>query len=220
MQWHYLDSELEGFSAHTPALDGTALVLKKIEDCRGELDPQELAEIQPMAERRQFEFASGRYCAHVAQKMLGLSPQPILRKRRAPLWPETFIGSITHSDLIAGAVVSTALRGVGLDIEAAGRVEEELYRVLFNKAEQAQISAADFDAATVLFSAKEAGYKAINPIGQKFIGFLEAEIILQPADQTFTIRYLGDHEPNRALESGYGFWREHDGQIMTVFVIE
>lgn len=220
MHWHYLDSELEGFSTLTPALEGTALVLQKIRDCRTELDPQELVEIQPMAQRRQFEFASGRHCAHVAQKIVGLSPQPVLRKRRAPLWPDTCIGSITHSDTIAGAVVSTTLRGVGLDIEAADRVEEKLYRVLFNDAEKAQISAADFDAATVLFSAKEAGYKAIYPIGEKFISFLEAEIILQPADQTFTIRYLGDHEPNRALENGYGFWRENHGQIMTVFVIE
>ena len=220
MQWHYLDNEFEGLSSSLPDLAGTALVLAKIEDHRGELDALELAEIQTMAQRRQFEFASGRYCAHLAQKMVGLVPQPILRKNRVPLWPGSCIGSITHSDKIAGAAVSTSLGGIGLDIEAAGRVEEKLFRVLFSDTEKKQISASDFDAATVMFSAKEAGYKAIYPIGQKFIGFLEAEIVLHPADQTFTIRYLGDHPPNQALEGGYGFWREHQGQIMTVFVIE
>ncbi|XOV81696.1 MAG: 4'-phosphopantetheinyl transferase [bacterium] len=220
MQRHYLDSELAGLAIEVPDVTDTALVLSKIADFCDELHPEEKLEMHSMAQIRQLAFASGRHCAHQAQHMLGLAQAPILRDKRVPLWPAASVGSITHSETVAGAVVSTSLRGVGLDIESSGRVEEKLFRVLFNEQEKEQIRNARFDAATVMFSAKEAGYKAIYPTGRKFIGFLEAQIILNPAAQTFTISYLGDHAPNRVLERGYGYWREHHGQILTLFMIE
>jgi 4'-phosphopantetheinyl transferase EntD len=90
---------------------------------------------------------------------------------------------------------------------------------LFTEAEKQHISQLGADAATVIFSAKEAGYKAIYPIGRQFIGFLEAEIQIHPQTQTFDIRYLGEHPPNMQLNEGKGFWREHNGQVMTLFVL-
>ena len=73
--------------------------------------------------------------------------------------------------------------------------------------------------ATMMFSAKEAGYKAIYPIGQQFIGFKEAEIELDPASQQFRIKYLGRHKPNKLLEKGKGYWQLIDNQLMTLFTI-
>ena len=68
-----------------------------------------------------------------------------------------------------------------------------------------------------MFSAKEAGYKAIFPVGKEFVGFKEAEIVLDEAAQTFKIRYLGDHEPNKALNGGEGRWAIALDHVFTFF---
>ena len=82
-----------------------------------------------MAEQRQIGFSAGRYCAQKAQIALGLTPQAIGRNQRAPVWPKSLRGSITHSDQYAAAVVSTYLNGVGIDLELRNRVDEKLHRM-------------------------------------------------------------------------------------------
>lgn len=218
MQWRFLTAELRGFEEGCPDVAGTAVAMAPVADYRDQLFASEAAALEPMAERRQRGFSSGRHCAHLAQQTLGLTPEPIGRADRIPIWPSSSVGSITHTNAVAAAVASTRLTSVGIDLEVAGRVEEKLYRMLFTASETSRLSNYEFDAATVAFSAKEAGYKAIYPLGQKFIGFKEAEIEL--GDQhTFSITYLGSHAPNQALEQGWGYWRIHDDHVLTVFVI-
>jgi 4'-phosphopantetheinyl transferase EntD len=72
----------------------------------------------------------------------------------------------------------------------------------------------------VAFAAKEAGYKAVFPIGGAYIGFQEASIDLNWQAQRFHIRYHGDHQPNRALESGVGYWRLTDSHVIVFFAIQ
>jgi 4'-phosphopantetheinyl transferase EntD len=71
-----------------------------------------------------------------------------------------------------------------------------------------------------MFSAKEAGYKAIFPYGRRFIGFHDARIELDLSQQQFRVRYLGDHKPNSLLDSGIGYWHCADGHVLTIFVLE
>ena len=219
MQWQFLDPDLAAFEAFFPDSDSCAISMCRIADHEGDLFPQELEALGSMLRKRRDGFSSGRHCAHLVQQQLNLQEQPVLRRERAPLWPDHSVGSITHSDEIAAAIASTAHRGVGIDVEQAHRLEEKLYRVLFTEAEQAAFGQYDFDAATVVFSAKEAGYKSIYPQVGKYIGFMEAQIHLDAASQRFTIEYIGDHAPNRLLDSGVGYWREADGHILTVFLI-
>ncbi len=219
MLWKFLDSELEAFAVDFPELPETALAMAPVADFRHELLEEERGETEKMAEARQLGFSSGRYCAHLVQAMLGLKVQAIGRADRAPVWPDHSMGSITHSATIAAALASTHFRSVGIDIEQTGRVEDKLHRMLFTEAEQARLKSHGFDAATVVFSAKEAGYKSIYPLAQTYIGFQQAEIRLEPDSRSFTIDYIGEHVPNRVLNSGRGYWREHAGHVMTVFVI-
>ena len=72
---------------------------------------------------------------------------------------------------------------------------------------------------TLAFSAKEAGYKAIYPLGRTYIGFQEVEVSLHN-DGTFGFRYFGDNPVNQLLEQGQGYWLERDDHILTLFVIE
>lgn len=219
MLWKFLDSDLEAFKHGFPDLTGTAVVMSSVADYRHELLGAEHDETQKMAEVRQFGFSSGRHCAHLVQEMLGLDIEAIGRADRVPVWPKHSMGSITHSSRIAAAMATTHFSSVGIDIEETGRVDSKLYRILFTEAEQARLADHKFDAATVVFSAKEAGYKAVYPLAQKFIGFQEAEIHLDADSSSFAIDYIGDHAPNRVLNSGQGYWLEHDGHVMTVFVI-
>ena len=175
---------------------------------------------QQMGTKRRADFASGRHCAHLAQQQLGLSLQPILSNERAPVWPEGQCGSISHTKDWALAAVSTTLRSIGVDVEAQGRVTQKLYRTLFRPQEVASFATLPASAPSVAFAAKEAGYKAVFPIGGAYIGFQEASIDLNWQAQRFHIRYDGDHQPNRALESGVGYWRLTDSHVIVFFAIQ
>ena len=219
MHWQFISPRLSGLELTDTHFPQTSIVLSDVEDYRDQLFPAEAAEVEPMAEVRQIEFATGRHCAHLAQANLGLDVMGIPRKDRVPVWPAHSVGSITHSSKVAAAMASTHFHSVGLDIEELGRVGENLHRLLFVEEEEAYIATSTFDAATVIFSAKEAGYKAIYPIAGKFIGFKEAQIHLDSSRQTFTIEYLGDHAAIRAVHSGQGYWQCHGDLVLTVFVI-
>jgi len=219
MKWQFLDAGLSGFGIGFPDVPQTAIAMASIADFRGELLQTETAEMEAMAETRQLGYSSGRHCAHLAQAMLGLEVQAIGREARVPLWPAHSVGSITHSPGIAGAISSTSCRGVGIDLEQRGRVSVKLHATLFTQAERSRLGVNGAAAADIMFSAKEAGYKAVYPLVGRYIGFQEAEIHLDIAEGTFTIDYVGDYSPNRALNTGLGYWRVHADHVLTVFMI-
>lgn len=117
--------------------------------------------------KRQREFALGRHCAHAALSKLGVATEAILRGRQSePLWPSGVVGSISHTQGYAAAIVAPEARyaGIGLDAERIGGVTPKLEPKICTLAERALLEslAADERArcATLLFSAKEAVYKA------------------------------------------------------------
>jgi len=219
MKWQSEGADLAKFQDGFPDLSGAAVAMCAVADHRGELFDAERAEIGTMAEVRQMGFSSGRYCAHAAQKLLGLAPQAVERDDRVPIWPGHSRGSITHSRTTAAAIAAVGYDGVGIDLEETGRVTEKLYESLFSGAEISQLEGRNFDAASVMFSAKEAGYKAVYPLAQKYVGFHEAEVRLSTDHREFIIDYLGQHEACRVLNEGKGYWYETAGQVLTIFVI-
>lgn len=114
------------------------------------------------------EFAAGRHCAHQALQALGVAADvPLLRgPHREPLWPAGWVGSITHTTGYCAAVVApaSACAGLGIDAEHCGRVGPELWPMLFDASELAQLHSlqplARDRLATVLFAAKEAFFKS------------------------------------------------------------
>ena len=211
--------EREEFAQLLPdglAMAETALSIAAISDRVDLLSGEEKAELSPMAPKRQAGFSSGRYCAARAQSLLKRDPEPILREERTPIWPQGLWGSITHTEHIAAAMVSS-VRSVGIDLEELDRMHEGLHKTLFTENELVALANYSVGADTIMFSAKEAGYKAIYPVGKKFIGFHEAEIELDESSQTFKIRYVGDHEPNKALNSGEGRWAIALDHVFTFF---
>ena len=70
-----------------------------------------------------------------------------------------------------------------------------------------------------MFSAKEAGYKATFPLAHRFIGFKEAEIDIDWTAGRFAFRYLGDHAPNRVMETGEGYFLFYERYVLSLFII-
>jgi len=219
MLWEFVDPTLAEFELQMPSLSDVAVVLAPVSDYRDTLLGVEQQALDEMSLSRQHAYSSGRHCAHRSQELLSLDVQPIGRTGRVPSWPAMCHGSITHSRALAAAVVATGGIGVGIDLEAVGRVKPRLYDALFTQYEQSTLNSYEFDAATICFSAKEAGYKAIFPSTRKFIGFQEAEVYLQPEMRRFTLGYLGPDEESQRLEDGWGCWSVHAGHVLTLFFL-
>lgn len=220
MRWLSEEASSRELDPDWPVLPNTALiVMKKIDRSHGLLG-EEADMARTMGDKRRADFSSGRYSAHKAQALLGLEPQPILREERSPVWPPGQCGSISHTRDWVVAGVSTELKSLGVDIESIDRVKPRLYQTLFRPEERSVLAGLPRAAPTVMFCAKEAGYKAIFPIGGTFVGFQEASIELDWYRQKFHIRYHGAHAANQTLESGFGFWRLTPGHVITFFSIQ
>lgn len=100
----------------------------------------------------------------------------------APLWPEGWVGSLTHSaGWGAVAVARTdAIRALGIDLEDPQRMKRALWAHVLTPSEILALAGLPEDVAnekaTASFSAKEAIYKAIAPLGGRTPGFHEVEL--------------------------------------------
>lgn len=155
------------------------------DELRGyEPHPDELQCLSPKAtEKRRVEFFLGRLAARRAFEVLGVTPQPVLKgESREPLWPEGIVGAITHKGDRAAAVVARTERtcGVGVDLESLRQpVSFKISTRVCTEAEQAWLAEApeEKDARLkMIFSAKEAGFKAFYPIEQIYLGYRDAEL--------------------------------------------
>jgi 4'-phosphopantetheinyl transferase EntD len=176
------------------------------------LPAPEAALVEKSAPKRQREFALGRICARHALAKLGHRGAVIGRAANgAPLWPQGIVGSITHTQDYAAAAVGEArnFSGIGVDAERVGGVTEDLWLRLFDDAERASLTGLDAAEqpviATLLFSAKEACYKAWGGVGT--LAF--REIRVTPQGDRFTAVRAG-----KILQGRYAV----DGDLMVTAV--
>lgn len=150
--------------------------------------PEEEAALCGAVPARRAEFAAGRTAARQALAALGLHAVAIPAGRdRAPVWPQGISGSISHGAGYAVAAVHGG-RPLGVDLEAEGAVEPDLWPVVCCVDELAALPDTDRRQAVArVFSAKEAVFKAQYPLTGAMIGFDAVEVRLQ-ADG-FTARF-------------------------------
>jgi 4'-phosphopantetheinyl transferase EntD len=131
----------------------------------------EAAHLAGAVAKRKLEFAAGRAAAREAMAALGMPLEAVLSSAsRAPVWPEGVQGSISHSDQLCVAVVCPAGRVIGVDVEPAAPLEADLMaEVLGHPPDSCDLK--DRLAATLVFSAKEAAFKAQYPLSKRMIGF-------------------------------------------------
>jgi len=148
------------------------------------LHREEEPAVAKAVEKRRVEFAMGRTCARRALCALGLSPVALPANRdRSVQWPREVQGSITHTEglCVAVAARSSDLSGIGIDAERADRVTPKIWKQIASPAEIGWFEAAQTPGeaaarSTLLFSAKEAFYKAQFCVTQAWVGFHDVEL--------------------------------------------
>lgn len=159
------------------------------------LPPEEAALVAGAVEKRRRDFALGRSCACAALAQIGHADAVVGRGAGgAPAWPNGVIGSITHTQGFAAALAATAgpYQGLGIDAERSNGMDEKLFARLFTPPERGWLAglpeARRKCAATLLFSAKEAWFKAHHPATGQRLNFQQVEIT--PGEGDFSARRL------------------------------
>lgn len=139
-----------------------------------ELAPQ----LRRAAPKRRAEYFAGRVCATLATKHLtGQFQQISFQEDRSPLWPERIVGSISHTNNHAVALVANHPHYslLGIDVEEIVNCQDAalIGRAVGSSTEYLQKAPGmtDSEFATLVFSAKEAFYKAVYPLVRQLFDF-------------------------------------------------
>jgi 4'-phosphopantetheinyl transferase EntD len=195
--------------------------------------PLEAPLVAKAVDKRKREFTSARHCARVAMEKLGVEPAPIMRgKSGAPQWPKGVVGSLTHCDGYRGAVLaySMQVRSVGIDAEPHGPLPDGVLEAVSLPAEREWLETAgreDIHWDRVLFCAKEATYKAWEPLTGRWLGFEDAHITFERTGSgddlsgTFHSELLvpGDTVTGPPLSAFDGRWMVAGGLVMTAISV-
>ena len=187
------------------------------------LAPAEQQLVQNAADRRKVDFGDSRWCAHQAMRPLS-EDQPIMRGARGmPIFPNGVTGSLTHTEGFRAALVgrSQRWRSLGIDAEPARKLPDGVLQAIANRQEERRLSKLVVDhgqefAETVLFSAKEATYKAWFPLTHRFLDFDQADIDVR-TDGTFTSYLLTRPVPVPFIQ---GRWLVRQGVVVTIAAIK
>lgn len=173
-------SDIDGVAARARHLFGPAVAIGA-RDPRSDPAPlwcEEEPAIRHAIPSRCREFANGRMAARHAMDQLGLPACGIpAGEDRAPVWPAELVGSLSHSSTacIAALALRRDLRAVGVDIESADPLEDDLVPTVCTASERAWLnghpSGQRGTLAKLIFSAKECAYKCQYPLTRQVFGF-------------------------------------------------
>ncbi|MCA0045790.1 4'-phosphopantetheinyl transferase superfamily protein [Mesorhizobium sp. B283B1A] len=126
--------------------------------------------------------ASGaaRWIAHGLLAEIGVGDVAILRAPSgAPAWPGGVTGSLAHDDEIAVAAVAPLgdVASLGIDVEPALPLPDELLALVAIPADRTGAAPLHL-ASRILFSAKEAVYKAAYPLDREILGYEDIAVDL------------------------------------------
>lgn len=135
------------------------------------------------APRRRAEYLAGRRCAGEAlRRLTGEQRFPPSGADRAPIWPHHTVGSITHCNWQALALVGRAncYRGLGIDLEqrlSDSQARELMPMILTDRESRHWGSRVNAFLVSLTFSAKESLFKALYPLVRQRFYFDAAELI-------------------------------------------
>lgn len=199
-------SRIDGTGAAAPEQAAPLTVQR----CQAELlTAREWRAIGHCAEARILDFCAGRACARLALAQYGVHGFDLLAAEdRQPLWPKGLVGSITHTEGFAAAVVAEQrlVAGLGIDVERLGAVHSDLWPPICTAAELERLRALAPPqqplAAALTFVAKEAFFKCQYPLAAERFGFEEVELERStgsPAGGDFHLRVLRASRLDRFL---------------------
>lgn len=193
------------------------------------LFPEEEEAVGRAVEKRRREFVTARACARDALAQLGLPEQAIPAGARGePLWPAGVVGSITHCDgyRACAAARTSDLFTIGVDAEVNEPLPDGVLGDIALAPEREWIADLARRGPEVcwdrlLFSAKEAIYKAWFPLAGRWLGFEDAIVAVDRGFGSFTARLLvsGPELGGSELTGFSGRWLVRDGLILTAIAL-
>ena len=178
---------------------------------------------------RQSIFDMGRACAAELLAELGSGETSVaVAADRSPVWPQGYVGSITHTDDLLGVAVARRkdFRSIGIDAEAIIPPETmaEIDDLCMSGRERSLRDSVEVSHQTfssLCFSAKESFFKCLYPLTGVWFDFQDAEIAsFDPDLQLLQMRLLRD------LPSGFrqgqvfgGAFRCTDRRVYTAFAL-
>lgn len=188
----------------------------------------EEALLSKAVEKRRREFRAGRHCAHTLFQQQGIHCNALLKgKQREPVWPSGWVGSISHTQGLCVAAIASDEHylGIGLDVEAATPLSQDVLNLVCDPYEQAQICQLtqkignDYASASLdklIFSAKECIHKVYFPMNYHTLGFLDAHVVLDMETQQFSATILNpEAESSHPITTLQGVYQITDHHIMT-----
>ncbi|MFZ1470007.1 MAG: 4'-phosphopantetheinyl transferase superfamily protein [Paracoccaceae bacterium] len=166
---------------------------------------------------RRAEFSAGRYAARVAMAALGLPLRAIpMGDDRAPIWPAGLVGSISHCRGACLAAVMPGAAGLGLDLEGDDDLPADLWDSILLPAERdwVQRQTQPGAAAKLIFSAKEAAYKAQYAQSRTLFGFYALQITVSAT--SFVASFQREIAPYSAGARLAGRWARAEGLVLTI----
>lgn len=211
-------------------LPGSAVVVATHDDILDAmLFPEEEACVGRAVESRRREFVTGRACARAALAKLGQPAEAIPSGARgAPHWPQGIVGSITHCDGYRACAVAREgdLRTIGVDAEPDAPLPDGVLGDIAMPEERLWLQDLALEAPGVswdrlLFSAKEAVYKAWFPLARRWLGFEDAVVEIDRASGTFSARLLvpGPTVEGVSLTGFSGRWLVRDGLVLAAIAL-
>ena len=195
------------------------IAVARVRDYRPGLFPEEAAYASSVVRSRALEFAAGRMVARRALGRIGVPDCEIPRRGRLPVWPPSAVGSIAHTRSLAAAIVGPAADhdGIGIDVENRTAVSPEVAERVLTPAERAWLPAPEWR--SMVFSSKEAVYKAVYPLTGEFLGFGDVELDIDAGAGEFRARCRRNLRSAVPVGAGRGYWAVYRGHWLVVFLI-
>ena len=142
--------------------------------------PEEARSIAARQPAMRRASGAARWIAHRLLADIGVNDVAIPRAPTgAPVWPDGIIGSLAHDDEMAVAAVAPVahIASLGIDVEPAQPLPDDILALVATRADRTD--AADRHlAGRILFSAKEAVYKAVYPLDRQILGYEDITVDL------------------------------------------
>jgi enterobactin synthetase component D len=178
--------------------------------------------------KRQAEYLAGRLCAREAlRRVTGQPGVPAVGADRAPQWPLGVVGSITHGDNWAAALVAQReqWRALGLDVERLLPAEraQRLQGEILTPAEVQRLQNLDDETRaariSLTFSLKESLFKALYPLTLTRFYFHDAELLEIDHDSA-RLRLLIDLHPDwRTGTELDGQFAQFDNKVLSLVAV-
>ncbi len=191
------------------------------------LPAEERALVAKAVPKRIREFCAGRTLARRMLADVGRPVASILRgPNGAPSWPPGVRGSITHAGAWVGVAISTSpeVLGVGLDIEDGSPLHSKYWHVIMTEEDMSHLDAVGASdrerIAKVMFSAKEAAYKAQHAITETFLAFSAMDIRIAANERSFVATFHQSVSPFAVGDEIEGSIARFDGNVATAVTLD